>query len=90
MRRIFKCNGRGLGLPNPNDKQIILTRADRLTRTNGAPVVSRVRRFPIRTRPKGITSSTMAAILTRQEVMDRRTRMTRLASLNRRRRIFRG
>ena len=89
-RRILKCNGGGLGLPNPNDKPIILTRADRLTRTNGAHGVSRVRRFPIRTRLKGITSSTMAAILTRQKVMDRRTRMTRLGIQTRRRTIFRG
>ena len=90
MRRLIRFQGCGLGPPNPNPRQIILTRLARLTRLDRLPRLARVDRLPILTRLRSITSLNRQAIRTRLEVTVRRTRMTRMVSLTRRNRIIRG
>ena len=81
VRRLIRCQGWGLGRPNPNDRQIILTRITiprRLSRAN------RLRRQTRQTILTSITSLDGETILNRTAVIDRRTRLTRMPSMARR------
>ena len=68
LRRLIRFQGCGLGRPNPNPRQIILTMLDRLTRMARAPRLSRVTRLPRHTRLTSITSLDRKTILTRMDV----------------------
>ena len=93
MRILIRCQGLGVGRPIANPRQLILTSLASLTRMTRIPRLSRstrLHRHTRLTRMTSITSLTRHHILTRLEVMDTRTRLTRMISLASRRIIIRG
>ena len=90
LRILIRCQGWGVGRPNPNPGQIILASLAFLTRMTRIHGPTRSTRPPRHTSLKSITSWTRQHILTRLAVMDTRTGLTRMISLPTRRRTIRG
>ena len=92
LRRRIRSRARRLRRPNTKLCQIILITTDRLTRTTRLPRLAKSDRFPTSARVRSLASISSFPMNTSRatsEVTTRRTRLTRMIRLAKRRRLNR-